>query len=174
MISVPPPSQVERRKRVALTLKILSEFGLNIVVYKGGRPRTEKGKTIDLWWHGQRNGSLLTLFAYLTSTHKSWKKTKIRMMRVVSNEEERKEAERNLRDIMQAARLRVNIEVIVSTNPVTKVIEEHSKDSGLVFLGMAQKDVATFDEYLESRNSFLMAMPPTLLVLSNGEADLLA
>ena len=174
MLSVPPPSQIERRERVAAAIKTLSSFGINFVIYKGARMDGVGKQRIDLWWHGQRNGSLLVLFAYLASTHREWSGARIRMLRVVATGEEHLEAERTLTKMMAAARLAVDVDVVLSERPVSELIAERSSASDLVLLGLAQRDVEDFQAFLAARDELLAKLPPTLLILSNGEADLLA
>ncbi len=174
MLSVPPPNQAERRERVATMLESLAGFGLNLVIYKGARMDGIGKRQIDVWWHGQRNGSLLVLFAYLASEHPDWSKARIRMMRVVSSGEEHMEAEKTLGQMMAAARLAVDVEVVLTQRPVSEIIVEKSGKSDLVLLGLRQEDIADFRGFLAARDELLAKLPPTLLVLSNGEADLLA
>ncbi|WP_428264837.1 amino acid permease [Haliangium sp.] len=177
MVSIPPPSQTERRARIGSMLAALAPFGLNVVLYKGGRveeSRRRRGKQIHVWWHGQRNGSLLALFAYLASCHSHWSKATIRMLRVVKSDEEHLEAEQSMTELMAAARLAVHVEVVLSQRPVSELIVERSGEADLVMLGLRQRDVTDFESFVTDRDPLLMQLPPTLLVLSNGEADLLA
>jgi hypothetical protein len=176
MVSVPPPSAVERRKRVADALALLAHFGFNFVIYKGAKMDGIGRKRIDVWWHGMRNGSLLTLFAYLASVHPDWarEEPRIRMLRVVKSGAEHLDAERSLTEMMAAARLAVDVDVILSQRPVSEIIAERSASADLVLLGLQQADVHDFQSFLDARDPLLTRLPPTLLVLSNGEADLLA
>lgn len=174
MVSIPPPSQPERRARVADMLAQVASFGLNVVLYKGARVDGSKRTLIDVWWHGQRNGSLLALFAYLTQSHPDWNKAEIRMLRVVTSGQEHLEAEKSMIEMMAAARLAVHVEVVLSQRPVSEIIAERSASADLVLLGMRSDDVRDLHGLLASRDDLLTKLPPTLLVLSNGEADLLA
>ena len=175
MVSVPPPAQIERRKRMSDMLKMLSPFGLNLVIYKGARVDTATvRKRIDVWWHGRRNGSLLALFAYLANTHDDWSEARIRMMRVVTSGAEHLEAEQSLRRMMAAARLAVDVEVVLSQKPISELIPERSGGADLVLMGLADATLQDFGSFLERTDALLARLPPTLLVLSNGEADLLA
>lgn len=173
MFCLPPEGNPERRQTLVTWLKTVAPFGLNVVIYKGGRIESHS-RRIDVWWHGQRNGSLLALFAYLASNHKDWPRAKIRMMRAVRTGEDPLDAESNLREMMIAARLDVDVEVILSTKSIAELIAERSASADLVLLGMAEADLGRFDDYLERNDPLLSALPPTLIVLSNGEADLLA
>ena len=174
MLAVPPPSQLERRQRLDEFLKVIAAFDLNIVVYKGARIEDTPKARIDLWWHGQQNGSLMAMFAYLTATRPKWAKAKIRMLRVVKTPEEQTAAEESLKTLMHAARMKMDLEVVMSSDSVSDLIVEKSSSSDLVLLGMARSDVWDFQGYLASRDDLLTKLPPTLLVLSNGEVDLLA
>lgn len=177
IVSVPPPSQGERRQRVGEMLSTVAHFGLNIVLYKGGRMTEhaqKRRRQIHVWWHGQRNGSLLALFAYLASQHGHWDKAQIRMLRVVRGEDEKAEAEASIRALMDAARLTVSIDIVIAERPVSEIIIEQSGEADLVLLGLRQSDVTNFETFVADRDPLLTQLPPTLLVLSNGEADLLA
>ncbi len=174
MLSVPPPSNVERRARVAQALASLSAFHFNFVIYKGARMHGRPKKRIDVWWHGMQNGSLLALFAYLTASHKHWDGAQIRMLRVVKTGEEHLDAESSLRQMMAAARLAVHVEVILSQRSISELIADKSGSADLVLLGLQASDLTDFEGFLKARDSLLTKLPPTLLVFSNGEADLLA
>ena len=174
ILSIPPPVQQERRARAARLLTNLAPFNLNVVLYKGARMDRVAKRLIDVWWHGQKNGSLLALFAYLVQSHPEWTKAEIRMLRVVKSGPEQKEAESSLRSMMAAARLAVHVEVILSERPVADIIAEKSASADLVLMGLREQDVRDLPSLLEGRDALLARLPPTLLVLSNGEADLLA
>ncbi len=174
MVSIPPPTQLERRARTASLLATIAPFNLNVVLYKGARMDGGPKRLIDVWWHGQKNGSLLALFAYLAQIHNDWDKAQIRMLRIVSSGKDHIEAQTSLRSMMAAARLAVHVEVILSERPAAELIVEKSAQTDLVLLGLREQDVRDLHEFLKSRDEMLSKMPPTLLVLSNGEADFLA
>lgn len=174
MMSIPPPTATGRRERIGEMLTTVAAFNLSVVLYKGARVDGSKKQRIDVWWHGQRNGSLLALFAYLTQSHPEWTKAEIRMLRVVKTGQEHTEAQASLTEMMAAARLAVHVEVVLSERPVSELIAEQSSTADLVLLGLRRDDVADVAGFLESRDDLLTKLPPTLLVWSNGEADLLA
>ncbi len=174
MMSIPPPDQVERRERLAAMLSTVASFDLNVVLYKGAPLDGGPKRLIDVWWHGHRNGSLLALFAYLTQCHPDWNKAEIRMLRIVNTETERADAQSSLTEMMAAARLAVHVEVILSDRPVSELIAERSRRADLVMMGLRQQDIENLRPFMESRDPLLARLPPTLFVLSNGEADLLA
>ena len=148
--------------------------GTGRLVGAGTPEYTRPARSNLLWWHGQKNGSLLALFAYLARTHPAWQKAEIRMLRIVSGGQEQTEAESSLRRMMAAARLAVRVEVILSPRPVAEIIAEKSAEADLVLMGLREQCVTDVQSMLDARDSLLARLPPTLLVLSNGEADLLA
>ena len=174
MLSIPSINQKEKREQLVQAIHTLASFGLNFAVYKSARTKSVGREKIDVWWHGQRNGSLLTLFAYLTSRHPGWSKARIRMLRVVKTSAEQTAARTNLKQMVAAARLVVDVEVILSEQPISDLIVDQSSSADLVFLGLAQKNVLDFEAFLQEREELLAKLPATVLVLSNGEADLLA
>ena len=174
IMTVPPPNQLERRAELGAALRELQPFNLNVVLYKGARIERPKHGQIDLWWHGHQNGSLMALFAYLASTTDTWKGVRMRMLRIVKTSEEHVEAEDNLAQLMEAARMAVDIEVILSERPVSELIAERSASADLVLMGLAPRDLSDIEAMLVARDPLLAKLPPTLLVLSNGDVDVLA
>jgi len=176
LLSLPPRDQPQARARAVRRVETLAAFGLNLIIHHGppSGVDTRRGR-IDVWWGGQRNGSLLALLAYLVSQHDDWRHARIRMLQVVQGGAEHLEAERRLAQIVHAARLQVEVEVIVSHEPIPALIVEASSSSDLVLLGMAERDITGFSTYLaDPRSELLDRLPTTLLVMSNGEMDLLA
>ena len=174
MVAIPPAAERKRREELVAMMKTLAAFDANVVLYKGGELRGPVRERIDLWWHGQQNGSLMALFAYLTTTHAGWNKVRTRLLRVVFSEDERQEAERNLRELTEAARMVMDVEVVLSTRSISELIIEHSSDADLVLLGLAEADLLDFQRFLDSRSELLELLPPTLFIRSNGQVDLLA
>jgi amino acid transporter len=175
MFNVPPPAQKERRGELVDMMATVATFNMNVVIYKGARvDESTHRKRIDLWWHGQQNGSLMALFAYLASDHIAWRGAKIRMLRIVKTGAEHMEAESDLASLITAARMTMDVEIVLSEKPVSDVIAERSGSADLVILGLAENDLWDFQAFLDGRDALLAKLPPTILVRSTGEVDLLA
>jgi solute carrier family 12 (sodium/potassium/chloride transporter), member 2 len=172
MAALPPPTQPERRAFLAQVMACASAADLNVVLYKGaGAIGT---KRIDVWWHGMHNGSLMAMFAYLITSHPEWRDCRVRLMRVVTDAGEHLEAERNLAEMMNAARLAMDVDIVLSQRPIAELIIERSKSADVVMLGLAPRDLDDFEAFCAARDELLLGLPTVLLIRSNGEVDLLA
>jgi len=176
LLGLPARTDPAARARTARRVETLASFGLSLIIHHGPETGadTRRGR-IDVWWGGQKNGSLLALLAYLVSQHSDWRNARIRMLQIVQSGADHLEAERRLHQLIHAARLAIDVEVILSQENIPKLISDTSSSSDLVLLGMADKDVFDFSGYLaDPRSELLEKLPTTLLVASNGEMDLLA
>ncbi len=175
MLPVPPPAQEDRRGELVDMMATIAAFNMNVVIYKGARVDENAPKRrIDLWWHGQQNGALMALFAYLTTEHTTWKDAKVRMLRVVHSATEHQAADKELSELVATARLSMEIKVILSEDPISDLIAEYSTSADLVILGLAERDLWDFRVFLTNWDPLLAKLPPTILVRSTGEADLTA
>lgn len=175
LLPVPPPAQTERRSELVDMMATVAAFNMNVVIYKGARiDENAPKRRIDLWWHGQQNGALMALFAYLTTENTAWKDAKVRMLRVVRSAEEHQTADKELSELIATARLSMEIQVILNEEPISDIIAEYSTSADMVILGLAERDLWDFNSFLTNWDPLLAKLPPTILVRSTGEADLMA
>lgn len=176
LASIPPPHDVEARQRFVETEAILSAFNYNLVLLKPGDMALEKPqRIIDLWWRGDRNGSLMALLAYLISTDRTWTRSKIRIFRAVGDAGAELQAKKHLEELLSNARIEAEAHVFVATSHPHEFIPAHSAGTAdLVMLGLSVYDMDSFEKYLEAMDPMLQRLPTTLLVRSNGDADLFA
>lgn len=176
LASIPPPHDLEARQRFANTEAILSAFSYNLVLLKPGEMALEKPqRVIDLWWRGDRNGSLMALMAYLITTDRTWARAKIRIFRAVADVGAQVVAKKHLEDLLSNARIEAEAHVFVATSHPHEFIPAHSAgQADLVMLGLSEYDMGSFGDYLAAMDPMLQRLPTTLLVRSNGEADLFA
>ena len=131
-------------------------------------------RRIDIWWRGMRNGSLMVILAYLISLNSEWSGAKIRILRLVNSSEERSRAYRELKQLIEAARMDISVEIIFSEESFPNLLRKHSASATVVFMGFqvdANTDALRFQD---SFGTLLDGMPTTILVQSTGEADLLS
>ncbi len=176
IIEVPPPGNGEARERFLGTIDLLVAFNVNMVVFKPGELSIDKRRrTIDLWWRGEKNGSLMALFAYLMTLDKTWAGANLRILRIVESDEEERAARIHLNQLKTLTRISARIEIIRSNDSPTKIIVDKSAPvADLVLLGMSAAGGEETRRYFATMEPIYDRMPIMIFVQSNGEADVFA
>ncbi len=176
LTSIPDALDVEGRERFRETASILRAFDYNTLLLKPGEMVLEKPqRVIDLWWRGSRNGSLMALLAYLMKQDRAWRTAKIRIFRAVGEPAAEAEARHHLDRLLANARIEAEVHVFHTTEAPARFIPEQSAGvADLVMLGLSSGDLEDFPAYLSNMDPLLSSLPTTLLVWSNGDADLFA
>ena len=169
------PSESDRFPSFVQRLHSIQLLGYSwILVDDKGLPTSETNRRIDIWWRGQGNGFLMVLLAHLITLNGEWSQAKSRLLRLIQNEEGRQPAAQALGELINAARVDAEAQIIVSEDSFREVVPRHSGDASVVMLGFnapEEKDAQASHDNLEA---VLSELPTTLLVCSSGEADLLA
>ncbi len=176
LTSIPDALDVAGRERFRRTAAILRAFDYNTLLLKPGELVLDKDqRVIDLWWRGSRNGSLMALLAYLMKQDRAWRTAKIRIFRAVPEAAAETEARQHLAKLLTNARIEAEVNVFHSLEKPERFIPERSGGTAdLVMLGMNSADLEDFPGYLQNMDPLLQQLPTTLLVWSNGDADLFA
>lgn len=176
LVSIPDALDVQGRERFRDTASILRAFDYNTLLLKPGELALEKTqRVIDLWWRGSRNGSLMALLAYLMKQDRAWRTAKIRIFRAVPEAGAEAEARSHLDRLLTNARIEAEVNVFHTEDAPSRFIPERSSGvADLVMLGLSSGDLEDFPGYLANMDSLLSSLPTTLLVWSNGDADLFA
>ena len=122
-----------------------------------------RGRQIDVWWRGLANGSLALLLAHLVRQTREWRGSRIRLLRIVSEQAESHAGEQEMADLARSSRIDAEPTVVHSQRPPFDVIVEESAASHLVFLGIGGIARAERDD-LERYNALLPRLPATVLV----------
>jgi len=174
MVAVPPAEAAQKRAVVARQVRLIWAHHLSLAILKPGEfiKRKKGSRIIDIWWRGEKNGSLMTLFAYLVTLNSAWRGAMLRILRIVSNRAEEGQARTKLKYLVKKARLSAVVDIIVSDEAPRNIISRMSSRADLVFMGMSEGDAFEFDLYLQKMEGLLRTLPTTVIVLSNGEVDL--
>lgn len=174
LVSIPPAADAAGRRRLLHTEALLRALDVNLVLYKPGElARDRPVRVIDLWWRGDRNGALMALLAWIVTHDKTWRGARLRIFHAVGEPAAEVPARQHLRRLLDVARIDAEIHVFVATTHPHEFIPERSGTTAdLVMLGLSPVDVDAFPEYLEAMEPMLERLPTTLLVRSNGRADL--
>ena len=103
------------------------------------QPRDGSRHVIHVWWGGlQRNGDLMLLLAYLLKCSHPWKNSVIRLISVVSRDEDVESARQALNKLSVDSRIAVEPQVIVRKQgeAFPDILDRTSAEADVVFLGL--------------------------------------
>lgn len=170
------PHSEERAEAMLRHVWSIAALGksLVVVVDKGLPAEQKRQRRIDIWWRGQKNGSLMATLAHLLVQNWEWRDSLIRVLRVISDAAGRESSRQAVSSLIEATRIQAEPRVIVSSEPFAEVLSSHSAKSDVVFLGLQPAEgVPSIDMY-HRINDLLENAPTTILVHSSGEADVFA
>ena len=167
------PHSAERAEVMFRNVWSIAAMGKSMVIVadKGLPSEARPRRRIDIWWRGQKNGSLMATLAYLLAQNWEWRDSYIRVLRVIRDAAGRDSSRQAVRKLVEATRIRAEPRVIVSTEPFYDVFRSHSAKADVTFLGMQSSDDETSTQFYGRISDLLADMPTTILVHSSGEAD---
>ena len=179
------PNDPLRSESFGSTVRVVSRLGRSIIALRFlGYREDEKGETIlagdpwdiptgtiDVWWRGRRNGSLMLLLAHLLHQNPEWRGNRIRVLRAVSNDEAVEEVTRHIEALSASARIAAEPVVVVSSDPA-QAIQETSAEAAVVILGFEPPAESAESAFFERMESFVGKLPRVLFVESAGGMEL--
>ncbi len=171
------PRDIERVGPFFTHQRVILDMDMSSVIFVNPEnricPEYAHGR-IDIWWRGHSNGSLMLILAHLLRINRSWERTRLRIIRTVKFAKQEQEAIQELRELVDAGRIDAEIKTIISDEYFDTMLRKISADAQLVFLGFRPPKDEGAEEFFSEVNKRLEGMPPTFMVSSAGEADLLA
>jgi len=163
---------------VALIQRI-HQMRRNLVMVREGENDTPsfQNARIDVWWgRVSQNANLMLALAYLLHKSPDWSRSELVLRTIIDDEKDREESVKGLEDFVAKGRLGAKIEVIVkSEKNIFDIIRTHSKDAGLVFLGMRlpkeDEPLEMYRMYYENLIRWTEGLPSTALVLAAEEIE---
>ncbi|MBP7461667.1 MAG: hypothetical protein KBA26_10300 [Candidatus Delongbacteria bacterium] len=144
----------------------------NIFFIDHGSSSKEAKKRIDIWWKGEKNGSLMLIIAHLIIQHPDWRHCRIRVLRLITPQDSMAKAEDALKKLIYAARINAEIHIAASWLDFREVLHTESHDASLIILGFSLSH-DTIPHFYATFDQMTAALPDCLLVQSTGEANLL-
>jgi amino acid transporter len=170
------PRKEERIRPFVHLMNLIAKLEMNYVAMVDTRksrvPLIPEG-TIDIWWRGMSNGSLMVILAYLLTRNDNWKNVRIRLLRLAEKQERSQELE-EMNKLVEAARIDAEVKVITSDKSFPEVFRYMSGNAVAIFMGTRIPDEEDYEEFFDQTAKLLDDMPVTFLVVSNGEANLMA
>ncbi|WP_457567474.1 amino acid permease [Desulfurobacterium sp.] len=165
----------QNQLRLIKSIKELTNLKKDVLILNFNATRGwGRKRNIDIWWGGRGgNFALMTFIAHTLKEHHEWKKSRIRIMRVVNSEEEGKIFEKAYRKLLKAARLDTEIKIILNKGKALRdLIKEHSLSSDLIILGLGVPEKGKETEIVENINLLTRDLPTTLFVRSMTPKDI--
>ena len=173
------PTDASRAAWFGRHVRLASDLGMSqVVLFDRGLPEggMERSRRIDVWWRGLGNGSLMAILALLLTGNWEWRRATIRLLHLVSPDEDRAELRAQLERLTNEGRLEAEILMLEQGDePFIDTLHAHSEGSDLVMLGFRPPEddeaaIRLHGFYTEASRG----LPTTLLVSSSGDADLLS
>ena len=169
------PTDQKRAESFGATLRTIASLQRSIISVRfkddPDDPWIAPLGTIDVWWRGRQNGSLMLLLAHLLTKTTEWRNRPIRLMRVIENEAGVAEVESHLRELADEARIIVTPIAIVSSNAMED-IRRTSRDAGLVLMGFEAPDEGDEQSFYDRMEQWSGELPRVVFVDSIGEMSL--
>ena len=163
----------EKPERLAQYMGMLRDLleldrSLLLLNYKHDRGFGQ-ARHIDIWWGGMTgNGAMMLLTAYLLTNHAEWRGATVRLITIVSREDQRAKAESVIEGILAQTRVDAMPHILVrGDKPVPAIMEEQSIDTDLALVGIRLPESPDSDQsFFDRFQDFLHILPTTLLVSS--------
>lgn len=144
------------------------EMEANLIVYsKAKEPDSHLYSVIDVWWSARANGSMMITLAYLLQSNPAWQDTKIRVLRIIRDEDGREAAEAGMADLLKDTRIEIEPVVVVASEPPLEAIARESARSAVTFVGVSVRTLEEAAGPLSSYSSLVDAMQGHLILTKN-------
>ncbi|MBN1760350.1 MAG: amino acid permease [Chitinispirillaceae bacterium] len=156
------------------SIRTSTQLGMStLLLHDHGLPPAKiKKRSIDIWWRGNKNGSLMVILAYLLSLNRTWSGTTIRILRLIPDAAQHNATHAEMHSLIEASRMKITIKIIISRDPFPELLRTYSRDATAIFLGFSLPTAENAPVFHRSYNALVKGLPTTLLVHSTGEADL--
>ncbi|MBH25339.1 MAG: amino acid permease [Myxococcales bacterium] len=166
------PKEPRDFHKFAKQLRVTHALGLSqVILVDHGLP--VRPRRIDIWWRGRRNGSLMVILGYLLTHNWLWSQARIRLIRMVEEDETEEETRAKLEALGDSGRMDVDV-LIVPCGDFEEALAEVSGDSDVVMLGFNPPTDEGAERFHAVYSRFIQPLPTTLIVCSAGHADLLS
>lgn len=167
------PNNPDRISAFFVHLKIIHLLRMNAIMQLNTeRMPTDPQGSIDIWWRGKRNGSLMLLLAYLLSCNKTWRRCSIRVLRLMTDPSQAVSAKHELVKLSEDSRIEAEHIVISGGSDFETVFRRESGQAAIIFLGFLHPAEGEFAALYENLTRLTANMPTTFLVSSAGDTDL--
>jgi len=173
------PQDEDQAAAFGSSLRLLSRFGRSVVCARfvdaaddtSFDAWTVPDGTVDVWWRGKANGQLMLLLAHLLRQNPQWRDHRIRLLRVVPNQEALTDVESHLRDLAAASRIEADVLAVCSAE-VALTIQSASAGAAVVIVGFEPPDTGDELSFYQSIEYITGGLRRVLIVNSRGGMEL--
>lgn len=166
------PIHQERIKAFFQSLRTIRLLRMNsLVQLNPERMSFSPHGTIDIWWRGRKNGSLMLILAYLLSCNKTWQHCSIRLLRI-TEPNQTQDAKQELSELTESARIDAEHIVISDGSGFETAFRRESRAASVIFLGFVHPTENEAIAFHDKMSRLTEDMPTTFLVSSSGDTDL--
>ncbi len=155
-------------------LRLIHQMNRSIIAIKCDeeKPRwlTPPGP-IDVWWQGRQHGAFMLLLCYLLGQNKEWRDREVRVFHPIGDESGREQATRYLDELLAAARITAQPEIVVSGN-LAQEIHRRSANAALVFLGFDPPEEGEEEAFVREVGQFTAELKNVILCSDSGNVSL--
>ncbi len=168
-----PADEVET-KEITNSIRNVNSLGRSVAILKikdqPHDPWYVPRGTIDVWWLGQSNGTLMILIAHLLRNNNLWRDHKIRLIRTIKDPAGIATTRQYLNELAASARIDVKPTVFVSDN-FMQCLQTESARSSLCILGLANPAEMP-DDIFDRLTEMTGDLPRVLFVNSFGDMSI--
>ena len=150
-------------------IKELADNEKNILLVRFHKDFDDNYNDIDLWWGGrENNGDLMLLLSHLLKLNVQWSKSNITIRSLVRSQEEKAKLENGIQAILPRARIKTNVDVIVSDAPFRQVVHERSRNASIIFFGLPEISDSSVERVAENIDLLSKDLNISVFVQNNG------
>ena len=118
----------------------------------------------------QRNGDLMLLLAYLLTRNPEWRRSRIQVLSIASNELMKTQTEYFLEQLIPEIRIEAEPRVILKPKdkPVMEIIHEESSEADVVIFGLATPEQGEEEGYAERLEELAGDLPIVFFVKNSS------
>lgn len=150
------------------TVRHALELEANLLVFSSARIKeNELYSVIDVWWSARANGAMMLTLAYLLQSNRLWRDSRIRILRIIRDENGRNAAEEGFVELLKDFRIEADTEIVVSQDKPLDVIAHESGKSRAAFVGVSIRTLEDKMGPLSSYQSMVEKMEGNLFLTKN-------
>lgn len=155
----------------------------HVLLYMHGKTSKHALNRVDVWWKGEQNGNFMALLAYIlrkSDEQEGREPRTIRMIRKLSNEEDREGAQQEMEALLYSARLDGEILIVDDDGEtIVQTVKMVSRDARLILMGMPGRKAEGISKFFSLDKLFFArelekfeGLPPLLFVKAHHKVEL--